>query len=266
MATGLARMFAIRLPLNFNSPYKSLSIIDFWRRWHMTLSRFLRDYLYYPLGGSRKSRLRRYANLMCVMLLGGLWHGAGWTFIFWGALHGIYLVCNHAWRGVRQSLGMQSSATSILGTASSWLLTFMAVVVAWVFFRAESWDAAINILQGMRGAEGRVVVTVGYVPIFEALRPVIGDFKVSAAPLIYFDGRSQVIWLIAALFLSLVFPNTQQWTRRYVPSSDTVMAMQRFPRSLLWRPTPIWATFTVILVGVALIFSLQPSEFLYWQF
>jgi hypothetical protein len=118
----------------------------------------------------------------------------------------------------------------------------------------------------MRGAEGRVVVTVGYVPIFEALRPVIGDFKVSAAPLIYFDGRSQVIWLIAALFLSLVFPNTQQWTRRYVPSSDTVMAMQRFPRSLLWRPTPIWATFTVILVGVALIFSLQPSEFLYWQF
>ena len=133
-------------------------------------------------------------------------------------------------------------------------------------FRAESWDAAINILQGMRGTEGRVVVTVGYVPIFEALRPVIGDFKVSAAPLIYFDGRSQVTWLIVALFLSLVFPNTQQWARRYVPFSDTVMAMQRFPRSLLWRPTPIWATFTVILVSVALIFSLQPSEFLYWQF
>jgi len=105
MAIGVARMFNVRLPLNFNSPYKSLSIVDFWRRWHMTLSAFLRDYLYIPLGGSRKGMPRRYINLMTTMLLGGLWHGAGWTFVVWGFLHGFYLVVNHAWTSFRTSLG-----------------------------------------------------------------------------------------------------------------------------------------------------------------
>src|SRR4029079_17473959 len=95
---GLALLFAIRLPLNFNSPYQSLSIIDFWRRWHMTLSRFLRDYLYIPLGGGRHGRLRRHLNLMITMLLGGLWPGAWWTFVVWGGLHALYLQLNHAWR------------------------------------------------------------------------------------------------------------------------------------------------------------------------
>ena len=95
MAIGLGAMFGLRLPINFNSPYKATSIIDFWRRWHMTLSRFLRDYLYIPLGGSRRNVPGRYVNLMIVMLLGGLWHGAGWTFILWGGVHGIYLVINH---------------------------------------------------------------------------------------------------------------------------------------------------------------------------
>ncbi len=92
MAIGLARMFGIVLPLNFNSPYKAASIIDFWRRWHMTLSRFLRDYVYFPLGGSLRGRMKRHINLMITMLLGGLWHGAGWTFVVWGGLHGIYLM------------------------------------------------------------------------------------------------------------------------------------------------------------------------------
>ena len=97
MAIGLSLMFGVRLPVNFNSPYKSKSIIEFWRRWHMTLSRFLRDYVYIPLGGNRRGPVRRYANLMATMLIGGLWHGAGWTFVIWGALHGLYLMANHAW-------------------------------------------------------------------------------------------------------------------------------------------------------------------------
>ena len=105
MAIGLGLMFDIRLPVNFNSPYKAVNIIDFWRRWHITLSRFLRDYLYIPLGGSRLGAPRRYANLMITMLLGGLWHGAGWTFVIWGGLHGIFLVINHAWHGLRRALG-----------------------------------------------------------------------------------------------------------------------------------------------------------------
>src|SRR5947209_19158238 len=96
MAIGLARLFGIRLPANFNSPYASLSIIEFWRRWHMTLSRFLRDYVYIPLGGNRHGPLRRYINLMATMTLGGFWHGAGWTFILWGTLRGVYLLVAHA--------------------------------------------------------------------------------------------------------------------------------------------------------------------------
>jgi len=98
MAIGLARILGIRLPINFFSPYRATSIIDFWRRWHMTLSRFLRDYLYIPLGGNRHGSARRYLNLMVVMLLGGLWHGASWTFMFWGGMHGAFLLKNKLWR------------------------------------------------------------------------------------------------------------------------------------------------------------------------
>ena len=98
MAIGLSLLFGVKLPLNFDSPYKAANIIDFWRRWHMTLSRFLRDYLYFPLGGNRKGPARRHLNLLITMVLGGLWHGAGLTFVMWGALHGFYLIVNHAWR------------------------------------------------------------------------------------------------------------------------------------------------------------------------
>ena len=98
MAIGIGRIFGLTLPVNFNSPYKARSIIDFWHRWHMTLSAFLRDYLYFPLGGNRHGPLRRHLNLMAVMLLGGLWHGADWAFVLWGGLHGLYLMANHGYR------------------------------------------------------------------------------------------------------------------------------------------------------------------------
>lgn len=143
MAYGLSYMFGIILPINFNSPYKARSIIDFWRRWHITLSTFLRDYLYIPLGGNRLGAARRHVNLMTTMLLGGLWHGASWTFVIWGALHGIYLIINHA---IRHLLGdRQNIAITSLG----WLFTFVAVVVSWVFFRATSIDTALGILHAM---------------------------------------------------------------------------------------------------------------------
>jgi len=153
MAIGLSRMFGIVLPLNFNSPYKAGNIIDFWRRWHMTLSRFLRDYLYIPLGGNRKGPVRRQINLMLTMLLGGLWHGASWNFVLWGGLHGVYLMLNHAWR----SLCGRHFADVSAGTAgklAAWALTFVAVVVAWVFFRATTLGGALNMLSGMAGLQG----------------------------------------------------------------------------------------------------------------
>ena len=145
MAYGLSYMFGIILPINFNSPYKSLSIIEFWRRWHITLSTFLRDYLYIPLGGNRKGGLQRYVNLFITMLLGGLWHGANWTFLVWGALHGSYLVVNHA---LRRLLGERNN---IAVRVAGFVLTFLAVVVGWVFFRANSLHVALQVLQAMCG-------------------------------------------------------------------------------------------------------------------
>jgi alginate O-acetyltransferase complex protein AlgI len=139
MAIGVSLMFNIKLPINFNSPYKALSIQDFWRRWHITLSRFLRDYLYIPLGGNRKGEIRTYANLITTFLLGGLWHGAGWTFIIWGLLHGIALAIHRMW----QSFGFK------LNKILAWFITFNFVNIAWIFFRAKDFESAMKVLGGM---------------------------------------------------------------------------------------------------------------------
>ena len=120
MAVGLSLLIGVRLPYNFNSPYQAWNITEFWRRWHMTLSRFLRDYLYVPLGGNRHGRARRYVNLMLTMLLGGLWHGASWTFVIWGGLHGAYLVVNHGWQWLREKLGWQRAASGVAAVARPW--------------------------------------------------------------------------------------------------------------------------------------------------
>lgn len=143
MAVGLGLLFGIRMPVNFASPYRSLSIIDFWRRWHISLSRFLRNYLYIPLGGNRSGQFRRHMNLFITMALGGLWHGAGWTFLAWGALHGAYLIINHFWRA------RFGEARTLPTKALAWLLTFLAVVVAWVLFRSVTFDGAVRILAAM---------------------------------------------------------------------------------------------------------------------
>lgn len=150
MAVGLSHMFNVRLPFNFDSPYQARSISDFWRRWHISLSTFLRDYLYIPLGGNRYGAWRRYGNLATTMVLGGLWHGAGWTFVLWGALHGAYLMVNHAWRGVLGSRVRYLDEQRIYRWAS-WVLTLLSVVVAWVFFRAETVESAGLIIRSMAG-------------------------------------------------------------------------------------------------------------------
>ncbi len=175
MAIGLALMFGIELPLNFYSPYKSANIIEFWRRWHMTLSKFLRDYLYIPLGGSRAGGMRRYLNLMIVMLLGGLWHGAGWNFIIWGGLHGTYLIINHAFQRGFKFAGSDRSATIRTGLFTA--VTFVAVCVAWVFFRAPNLLSATHILSTALGGKSlsmhfmvlKSVVSINHAPLFAVL-------------------------------------------------------------------------------------------------
>ena len=139
MAIGAALLFNIRLPINFYSPYKALNIRDFWRRWHITLTRFLRDYLYIPLGGNRYGRLRTYRNILLVFLLGGIWHGAGWTFAVWGLLHGIALVVHRQWQMLFIAMPKWLA----------WFLTFNFVNISWIFFRAKSFEDAMKVLHGM---------------------------------------------------------------------------------------------------------------------
>lgn len=156
MAVGISLMFGIRLPINFNSPYKARNIIDFWRRWHITLSRFLRDYLYITLGGNRNGTFRRYLNLFLTMLLGGIWHGAGWTFMVWGALHGAYLGINHFWRFLTGRFNGLKVASSYV----SWIylpLTFASVAFAWIAFRAASLGNFVSIAKGVAGLNGFIL-------------------------------------------------------------------------------------------------------------
>jgi alginate O-acetyltransferase complex protein AlgI len=144
MAIGLALMFGLHLPMNFNAPYRAVSIRDFWRRWHMTLSRFLRDYLYIPLGGNRCGAARQAMNVVLTMLLGGLWHGASWTFVAWGGLHGVALAVNHIWEG----WGLR------LPRVVGWALTLLFVMACWVLFRAADFTTAGDIVLSMLGQHG----------------------------------------------------------------------------------------------------------------
>lgn len=236
MAIGLGRMFGIRLPINFNSPYKSLSIIEFWRRWHITLSRFLRDYLYIPLGGNRHGQWRWACNLMTVMLLGGLWHGAAWTFVIWGGLHGFGLVVNHLWRRYGRTAFPSLQARSL-----AWLATFLVVVIAWVFFRAPNVTTALHILWAMTTPTGSITVPI------DALG-----------------------WLILGLLITTQLPNTQQIMARGRPALGAVRVERNaLLRRISWSPTAAWAVGSgvVFLLGIARYWTLNtPPEFIYFNF
>lgn len=150
IARGSSRLFGIELKVNFRQPYLSRNITDFWRRWHISLSDWLRDYLYVPLGGNRNGKLATYRNLMITMLLGGLWHGAAWTFVVWGGLHGAYLMAHRWFSARRPARASMSLAGRIAGVAA----TFTAVCFAWIFFRAESFGEAFEVIGGILALRG----------------------------------------------------------------------------------------------------------------
>jgi alginate O-acetyltransferase complex protein AlgI len=257
MALGLGRMFGIVLPQNFNSPYQARNISDFWRRWHMTLSRFLRDYLYIPLGGNRHGPLRRYANLMLTMLLGGLWHGAGWNFLIWGGLHGAYLVVHQMFGKLRARAGAAPPRMSAgpfvpadtdragLGQHAGAALTFVCVVCAWVFFRAETFGGARAVLASMFGADGFHVATTLNVK------------------------REALAWLFPLAAICYALPNTQQIFAAYRPVLGPVepasLPIMRLS-AIAFRPTLAWACFAVTIGLVSLWQLSKVSEFIYFQF
>ena len=264
MAVGLSLLFGVRLPANFHSPYKAANIIDFWRRWHMTLSRFLRDYLYVPLGGNRKSKLRRYANLLTTMLLGGLWHGAGWTFVLWGALHGVYLVINHAWRGMRRALGQDIHKSTPWGRRLGCLVTFVAVVVGWVVFRAESVPAALNMLSGMFGLNGFTLPDV-WLAKWGGFGQWLAQQGVTFNDTRGLVRTGLVNWIIILLAIVWLAPNSQQIMALARPAL-AVPNEAPYRGWLLWRPS-VWLAVPVAVLAVVCIVNLhKQSEFLYFQF
>jgi len=256
MAIGLAQIFGVRLPQNFNSPYKATSIIDFWRRWHITLSNFLRDFLYIALGGNRKGSARRYFNLMVTMLLGGLWHGASWNFVFWGGLHGGYLVLNQLWRKVWRGPSSQ------YGALAPWLLTFVAVVVGWVFFRAKTFAGAVLLLSSMAGMHGVLLPRQlhGWVPQW------IPGVRFGEMPL--YPLAANFVLVVVLAVIALACPNTDQMFRRSGPAimGDKEAPQRSGTKRAQWQLSPRWAVAIGIAAGIGLSLTGSPSEFLYFQF
>ena len=242
MAVGISRMFGIRLPINFFSPYKSRNIIEFWRRWHMTLSRWLRDYVYIPLGGNLKGEARRYINLMITMLVGGLWHGANWSFVVWGGVHGLFLAGNHVWN---KYVGL---TTGYFGR----FLTFFLVVNAWVLFRAGNYMNDFQTAQNVYGA--------------------MYSWKIGS--------QNSTYWfLLLTICIAFFWPNTCELMNKYHPviqstknGNKNFQVISFLPAHIIvqrWRPTMIWGVIVGCLATTYLYTVTRSNayiEFIYFQF
>lgn len=209
MAIGISLMFNIKLPINFNSPYKALSIQDFWRRWHMTLSRFLRDYIYIPLGGNRKGEFRTYTNLIATFLIGGLWHGAGWTFIVWGLLHGIALAIHRFW----QSLGFK------MNKILAWFITFNFINITWIFFRAKDFESAMKVLSSMFSLDNVVLPN-----FLESKLQFLNSFGITFGGFVANIGGDLFtpLWFIFGFVLVLSFKNSMEKWKEFKLNYQTL--------------------------------------------
>ena len=234
MAIGAALLFNIKLPINFNSPYKATNIQNFWRRWHITLSHFLRDYIYIPLGGNKVSLGRNYLNLFSVFLIGGLWHGASWMFVIWGALHGVAIVLHRIW----QQLGLK------MNTLLAWFITFNFINITWIFFRAKEMEDALKVLGGMFGMGGIVLPNAlsGKLAFLSAYGIEFGGFVENIK-----GDHFTPIWIFAAFILVLVFKNSMQKRESFKINKTT-------------------ALFTAFLLSFGVLSLTKVSEFLYFNF
>ena len=277
MAVGLGRIMGISIPFNFNSPYKATSIIEFWRRWHITLSRFLRDYVYIPIGGNRKGPGRRHFNIVLVMLLGGLWHGAGWVFVVWGGVHGLSLVANHMWRNWRETSLIPITRGE---KAFSWLLTAFVITFSWIFFRAGDMLTAQNIIAGLFGSGGILVLPAHYAQHFGSLTSFFQSIGVEFSysdKTVYFLQLKMYSLIPIGFLIVLFLPNSQEYFRLYLDdsksdsSADKIVA--HLPKVLhhivylcRWRPNAIWGLACAVAVIWLTLQSNTVKSFVYFEF
>ena len=267
MAIGLARMFNIKLPVNFFSPYKSKNIIEFWRRWHITLSTFLKDYIYIPLGGSRNGNTRQLSNLLITMLIGGLWHGAGWTFVIWGGMHGLFLIINHLWLNWKKQMFTKGNFNTTATKFIAWTITIVALILSWVIFRAETLDGAVTMYSAMFGYNGLSLPTSmsNLAPVLLSIFP---DGNITTNGVGIFSEGSTDAKVILACVIALYFPNTLEWMHIANPALNTDYFFKKKYgyRISQWEQNSKHARL-VALVAIMAILSLgDASEFLYFQF
>ena len=265
MAIGLGLMLGLTLPENFASPYRATGIVDFWRRWHITLGAWLRDFLYIPLGGNRRGRLRQYANLFLTMLIGGAWHGAGWTFIIWGALHGAMLSVNHFFRACSRGTPAERLLAAAPGRLFCVALTFFCINLCWVVFRAPNLDTALTMYTALAGAGPEVWPPLmapdagaGLEGFLARLDPAAPDSLMAAfLPNRFFSGWLPFALLAVCGLIVWGCPNSQ----------EMVFGGKEGGRSRLrWRPSAAWAAGLAVLTFAALVLASRETVFLYFQF
>ncbi len=236
MAVGVSRLMGFHIPVNFHSPYKATSVSDFWQRWHISLSRFLRNYLYIPLGGNRKGQLQRYRNLLLTMLLGGLWHGANWTFVIWGGLHGLYLCIQHGWQYMLRNTYRQPTP---LTNALNRIITFLAVMVAWCFFRAPDVASAFKVLAGMAGIHG-------------------------ISPVNEIDSFAYTMLLLSTI-VAFYLPNTNELFLFSEKGQGSKLPSYSI-LSVKWSPTVLWGLAVGCIFALCILSIERTSDFIYAQF
>ena len=248
MAYGLALLIGVKLPVNFNSPYKARSLVEFWTRWHITLSRFLRDYVYIPLGGNRHGSFRRFRNLLATMLIGGIWHGAGWTFIIWGGMHGAGLVINHFWKmlGDKYLLLGRLRNTAVWKVFAS-VLTLVFVFLLWIVFRSENFTGVKMMFEGLCGLNGFVLPE----QILAVLPGFVRKFVDGAATMVLLGNGSimkfvsESVLIFGSLLLALFGKNVYEMSAKM-------------------KYIVIVTAFYFVLQR--LLFAVEQTEFLYFQF
>ena len=236
MATGIGLMFNISLPMNFNSPYRALTIVDFWKRWHMTLTRFFMKYVYITLGGNRAGKIRTYLNILIVFLVSGLWHGANWTFVLWGTIHGIFSLITRLFNKVFDSIH----------PAINWLITFGFVNLTWIYFRADSIDQANKIIQSVfdlkfGGINELLIIEFYRIAEFMAINSLT-VYGILSFP------NSYVLLLVSfSLCMVLFTKNTNE-------------------RIAVFKPTTLNSCATIVLIVWSIISFSGVSTFLYFNF